>query len=282
MPGSNARALEKAKTLPADGLILDLEDAVAPDAKVAARDQVCAAVVEGGYGQREVAIRVNGLDTAWSRDDIATASGAAPHAILLPKVESAATVREFESLLAACGAPAETTMWFMIETPLGVLRAEEIAGASNRAACFVMGTNDLTKDIQAIHTATREPMLTSLSLCILAARAHGLAILDGVHNELQDEDGFRQACNQARALGMDGKTLIHPRQIAPCNEAFAPSDAELESAHKIVAAFAEAEAEGKGVVVVDGRLIENLHVDNAKRLIALKRAIETLETASAG
>ena len=282
MPGSNARALEKAKTLPADGLILDLEDAVAPDAKVAARDQVCAAVVEGGYGQREVAIRVNGLDTAWSRDDIAAASGAAPHAILLPKVESAATVREFESLLAAGGAPAETTMWFMIETPLGVLRAEEIAGASNRAACFVMGTNDLTKDIQAIHTATREPMLTSLSLCILAARAHGLAILDGVHNELQDEDGFRQACNQARALGMDGKTLIHPRQIAPCNEAFAPSDAELESAHKIVAAFAEAEAEGKGVVVVDGRLIENLHVDNAKRLIALKQAIETLETASAG
>ena len=280
MPGSNARALEKAKTLPADGLILDLEDAVAPDAKVAARDQVCAAVVEGGYGQREVAIRVNGLDTAWSRDDIAAASGAAPHAILLPKVESAATVREFESLLAAGGAPAETTMWFMIETPLGVLRAEEIAGASNRAACFVMGTNDLTKDIQAIHTATREPMLTSLSLCILAARAHGLAILDGVHNELQDEDGFRQACNQARALGMDGKTLIHPRQIAPCNEAFAPSDAELESAHKIVAAFAE--AEGKGVVVVDGRLIENLHVDNAKRLIALKQAIETLETASAG
>ena len=282
MPGSNARALEKAKTLPADGLILDLEDAVAPDAKVAARDQVCAAVVEGGYGQREVAIRVNGLDTAWSRDDIAAASGAAPHAILLPKVESAATVREFESLLAAGGAPAETTMWFMIETPLGVLRAEEIAGASNRAACFVMGTNDLTKDIQAIHTATREPMLTSLSLCILAARAHGLAILDGVHNELQDEDGFRQACNQARALGMDGKTLIHPRQIAPCNEAFAPSDAEFESAHKIVAAFAEAEAEGKGVVVVDGRLIENLHVDNAKRLIALKQAIETLETASAG
>ena len=282
MPGSNARALEKAKTLPADGLILDLEDAVAPDAKVAARDQVCAAVVEGGYGQREVAIRVNGLDTAWSRDDIAAASGAAPHAILLPKVESAATVREFESLLAAGGAPAETTMWFMIETPLGVLRAEEIAGASNRAACFVMGTNDLTKDIQAMHTATREPMLTSLSLCILAARAHGLAILDGVHNELQDEDGFRQACNQARALGMDGKTLIHPRQIAPCNEAFAPSDAELESAHKIVAAFAEAEAEGKGVVVVDGRLIENLHVDNAKRLIALKQAIETLETASAG
>ena len=282
MPGSNARALEKAKTLPADGLILDLEDAVAPDAKVAARDQVCAAVVEGGYGQREVAIRVNGLDTAWSRDDIAAASGAAPHAILLPKVESAATVREFESLLAAGGAPAETTMWFMIETPLGVLRAEEIAGASNRAACFVMGTNDLTKDIQAIHTATRESMLTSLSLCILAARAHGLAILDGVHNELQDEDGFRQACNQARALGMDGKTLIHPRQIAPCNEAFAPSDAELESAHKIVAAFAEAEAEGKGVVVVDGRLIENLHVDNAKRLIALKQAIETLETANAG
>ena len=281
MPGSNARALEKAKILPADGLILDLEDAVAPDAKAAAREQVCAAVAAGAYGRREVAIRVNGLDTEWGKDDIAAVAAAGPGAILLPKVESAAMVGEFEGLMEAARAPTATGMWFMIETPLGVLRAEAVAAASARARCLVMGTNDLAKDLQAAHTRAREPMLTALGLCILAARAHGLAILDGVHNDLQDEDGFRAACVQGRQLGMDGKTLIHPKQIAPCNEAFAPSTDEIESAHRIVEAFAAAEAEGKGVVVVDGRLVENLHVENARRLIAMKQAIDALDATSA-
>ena len=281
MPGSNARALEKARTLAADGLILDLEDAVAPDAKALARDQVCAAVAAGAYGRREVAIRVNGLDTAWAKDDIAAAAAAGPDAIVLPKVESAAMVGEFEALIEAGGAPATTRMWFMIETPLGVLRAAEIAAASRRATCFVMGTNDLAKELQAAHTYAREPMLTSLGLCILAARAHGLAIVDGVHNDLQDEDGFRAACIQGRELGVDGKTLIHPKQIAPCNEAFAPTADEIESAHRIVDAFSQAEAEGKGVVVVDGRLVENLHVENARRLITMKQAIEALEATGA-
>jgi len=281
MPGSNARALEKARTLAADGLILDLEDAVAPDAKALARDQVCAAVAARAYGRREVAIRVNGFGTAWAKDDIAAAAAAGPDAIVLPKVESAEMVGELEALIEAGGAPATTGMWFMIETPFGVLRAAEIAAASRRATCFVMGTNDLAKDLQAAHTHAREPMLTSLGLCILAARAHGLAIVDGVHNNLQDEDGFRAACIQGRELGMDGKTLIHPKQIAPCNETFAPTADEIESAHRIVDAFSQAEAEGKGVVVVDGRLVENLHVENARRLIAMKQAIEALEATGA-
>lgn len=274
MPGSNARALEKAKGLPADGLILDLEDAVAPDAKELARAQVAAAVRAGGYGHRELAIRVNGLDTPWGEADVRAAAAAGPDAILLPKVESAAQVARLEALMRMAGAPVTCAIWCMLETPLGILRAEEIAGASGRVAVLVMGTSDLAKDLHARHTALRLPMLTALSHCLLAARAHGKAILDGVHLDLADAEGFRAACLQGLELGFDGKTLIHPSQVEPCNEIFAPGAEEVTQARRIADAFAAAGAEGKGVVLVDGRLVENLHVENARRTLALAAAIE--------
>ncbi|MDJ0935752.1 MAG: CoA ester lyase, partial [Kiloniellales bacterium] len=248
MPGSNARALEKGRSLPADALILDLEDAVAPDAKDQARGQIAEAVTAGGYGRRELAIRVNGLDTPWGRDDVAAAAACGPDALLLPKVETATMVAELEALMVEAGAPDRTAIWCMMETPLGMLNAKEVAGASKRVACLVMGTSDLVKDLQAAHTPQRLPVLTSLSLCILAARAYGQAILDGVHLDLQDDAGFAASCVQGKELGFDGKTLIHPKTIAKANEVFAPSPAEVEQAHKIIAAHAEATAAGKGVV----------------------------------
>ncbi|MFN3233201.1 MAG: HpcH/HpaI aldolase/citrate lyase family protein [Alphaproteobacteria bacterium] len=281
MPGSNARAQEKAKSLPADAIILDLEDAVAPDAKEEARGQVCASVTGGGYGGRELIIRANGLDTPWGEDDIKAASAAAPDAILIPKVESAQMVHDALDRMDAAGAPETTALWCMMETPRAILRAEEIAGASPRISTLVMGTSDLVKDVHALHTPARLPMLTSLALCILAARAEGLAVLDGVYLDLKNEQGFRDACQQGLELGFDGKTLIHPSQVAPTNEVFAPDADEVTHAYKIIEAFAEAEKEGKGVVVVDGQLVENLHVENAKRLVALAEAIESLETANA-
>jgi citrate lyase subunit beta/citryl-CoA lyase len=277
MPGSNARALEKGRTLPADALILDLEDAVAPDAKVAARRQVCEAVGAGGYGRREIAIRVNGLATEWGGDDIAAAAKTKADAILLPKVESAAQVREAEAMMEAGGAPESMALWCMMETPLGALRAEEIAGASSRIAVLVMGTSDLAKDLHAAHTRERLPLLTGLSLCLLAARAHGRAIVDGVHLDLQDDEGFAHSCRQGRELGFDGKTLIHPKTIAEANRAFAPSADEIEFSRRVIEEHAKAETEGKGVVVVDGRLIENLHVESARRLVALADAIAEME-----
>lgn len=273
MPGSNARALEKAKELPADCLILDLEDAVAPDAKELARDQVCAAVKGGGYGGRELIIRVNGLDTPWGREDIVAAAAAAPDAILVPKVDSAAMVRNAESLVEGGGAPATTSLWAMMETPRGILHAEEIAAASERLTCFVMGTNDLAKELHAAHTPQRLPMLPALGICLLAARAFGKTIIDGVYNDLQDEEGFEAVCRQGLELGFDGKTLIHPRQVEPCNRIFSPSEEELAQAQKIIAAFEAAQAEGRGVVTVDGRMVENLHVENAKRMVAMAEAI---------
>lgn len=276
MPGSNTRALEKAKDLAADALILDLEDAVSPDAKAAARDNVAAAVMAGGYGGRELIIRVNGLDTPWGRDDIAAAAKAQPHGILLPKVENADTVREAERLMDAAGAGPDVALWCMMETPRGVLRAESIAGATPRLAGFVMGTSDLVKDLHAHHTRERLPVLASLALCLLAARAEGLAILDGVYLDLNDEDGFAAACRQGLELGFDGKTLIHPKQLAAANEVFAPSPAEIEHSRKIITAYDAARAEGKGVVLVDGKLVEELHVNNAKRLVALSDAIAKL------
>ncbi len=281
MPGSNARALEKGRSLPADALILDLEDAVAPDAKEQARGQIAEAVTAGGYGRRELAIRVNGLDTPWGRDDVAAAAACGPDAILLPKVETATMVAELEALMVEAGAPDRTAIWCMMETPLGMLNAKEVAGASKRVACLVMGTSDLVKDLQAAHTPQRLPVLTSLSLCILAARAYGQAILDGVHLDLQDDAGFAASCVQGKELGFDGKTLIHPKTIAKANEVFAPSPAEVEQAHKIIAAHAEATAAGKGVVVLDGKLIENLHVEAAQRTVALAGAIAELESAAA-
>lgn len=273
MPGSNARAQEKAKTLPADGLILDLKDATAPDAKASARDLVCQSAKDAGYGKKEIIIRINALDTPWGKDDLAAAAKAGPDAILLPKVERASQVTEIERLMAEHGAPAKTTLWCMMETPLGVLNAKEIAGASKRLACFVMGTSDLTKDLHAQHTEMRLPMVTSLGICLLAARAFGLAILDGVYLDLNDDAGFRRSCVQGLELGFDGKTLIHPKQVEPCNDVFAPSPTEVEQARKIIAAHAQAQSEGKGVVLVDGKLIENLHVENARRLVALAEAI---------
>jgi citrate lyase subunit beta / citryl-CoA lyase len=279
MPGANARALEKARSLPADGLILDLEDAVAPDAKEMARNQVCAAVKAGGYGNRELIVRVNGLETPWGKADIAAAAAAAPDAILLPKVEAASQVTEAKSLMRQHNAPEKTQIWCMLETPMGILHAERIAASSEGIGCFVMGTSDLTKDLHARHTAMRLPMLTSLSICLLAARAYGIDILDGVHLDLADSAGFEEACRQGVELGFDGKTLIHPNQIEPCNRIFAPSEAEVAQAQKIIAAFEAAQAEGKGVVLLDGKLIENLHVEAAKRLAALADAIAKLQAA---
>lgn len=273
MPGSNARAQEKAKTLAADALILDLEDAVAPDAKAEARDIVCANAASGGYGKREIIIRVNGLDTPWGKDDIIAAAKAGPDAILLPKVESAAQVHKLEKIMTEAVAPGKTKIWCMMETPLGILKAEEIAAASPRIDCFVMGTSDLVKDLQAQHTPMRLPVITSLGLCLLAGRAYGLTVLDGVYLDLADDDGFHASCVQGLELGFDGKTLIHPKQLASTNEVFAPSEAEVAHSRKIIEAFEAAEKEGKGVVLVDGKLVENLHVEIAKAKVAMADAI---------
>jgi citrate lyase subunit beta/citryl-CoA lyase len=280
MPGSNARALEKARSLAADGLILDLEDAVAPDAKAPARDQIAAAIQQGGYGGRELVVRINGLETPWGSDDLIMAATSGAHAVLVPKVEAAKTVHEVEQRLGAAGAPADLAIWCMMETPLGMLHAEAIAGASTRVGCLVMGTSDLAKDLHAAHTKERLPMLTSLGLCLLAARAFGLAILDGVHLDLADDAGFAYSCVQGKELGFDGKTLIHPKTIAKANEVFAPSTEDVAWSRRIIAAHAEAEKQGKGIVLVEGKLIENLHVEGAKRQVALAEAIERLQAAS--
>lgn len=276
MPGSNARALEKGRAISADGLILDLEDAVAPEAKENARGQIRAALKAGGYGRREIVVRVNGLATPWGRDDLAELGVGGADAILLPKVENADAVRQAEAILSAHGAPADLPIWCMIETPLGVLNAQAIAFASPRVGCLVMGTSDLAKDLNAAHTRERLPMLTSLGLCVLAARAAGIAILDGVHLDLNDAEGFEFSCRQGRDFGFDGKTLIHPKTVDAANAIFAPSESEIAWASKIIAAHAEAEKAGKGVVVVDGRLVENLHVEAAKRQVALADAIAAL------
>jgi citrate lyase subunit beta/citryl-CoA lyase len=279
MPGANARALEKAKTLPADSLILDLEDAVAPDAKALARKQVIEAVKAGGYGKRELVIRMNSLDTGWGHEDVLALANAGAHAILIAKVESAAQVQHVEALLNEYKSPDDLALMAMIETPMGVLNAAEIARATPRMICLVMGTSDLTKDLHAAHTKERLPMLTSLGLCLLAARANRIAIVDGVHLDLADDAGFDDACKQGRELGFDGKTLIHPKQVEGANRVFAPSAEEVAWSKKIIAAHAEAEAKGEGVVLVDGKLIENLHVENAHRLVALAERIAELEKA---
>ena len=281
MPGSNARALEKAKTLPADGLILDLEDAVAPDAKEKAREQVCQAVKEGGYGMRELIIRTNGLATPWGYQDIAAASRIGAHAILLPKVESADAIRHMESIMAANGAPDDMAIWAMMETPRSVLGAERIAAASPRMACFVMGTSDLAKELDCAHTRERLPMITSLGICMLAARAYNLAILDGVYLDLSDDEGFAYACEQGAELGFDGKTLIHPKTIETCNRVFTPKSEDVAWSRKIIDAHEAAAARGEGVVVVDGRLIENLHVESARRLVSMAEAIEQMQASAA-
>lgn len=273
MPGSNARALEKAKNIDADALILDLEDAVGPAQKELAREQVCAAVSSGEYGYREVAIRINGLETPWGRADLAAACAAGPDAILVPKIDGAGMIRQLDAAMRQLGAPDKTRLWAMLETPRGILHAEEIAAASARLEVLIMGTNDIAKELRCAHTADRQPMQVSLGLCLLAARAHGKVIIDGVYNDIKNAEGFAGECAQGVQLGFDGKTLIHPNQVGPCNEAFSPSDKQLEQAGKIIAAFEEAEAQGLGVVTVDGRMIENLHVEQAKRAVAMAAAI---------
>lgn len=273
MPGANERALEKAKSIPADALILDLEDAVAPDAKAAARERVAAAAASGAYGHREVTIRVNGPGTAWHADDLRAAAAAGPDAVVVPKVESAATVREVERALEAAGAPAHTAVWAMLETPRAMLDAREVAAAGERLSVLVMGTNDLAKELHAEHVPGRAPLLTGLSLALLAARESGKVILDGVFNDVKDLAGFEAECVQGRQLGFDGKTLIHPAQVGPCNEVFAPSEAQIERSRRIIEAFDEAAREGRGVVTVDGRMIENLHVEDARRILALAEAV---------
>ncbi|MBV9198452.1 MAG: CoA ester lyase [Alphaproteobacteria bacterium] len=277
MPGSNPRALQKARALPADGLIFDLEDAVAPEEKEHARAIVGAALAEGGYGHRELVLRVNAIDTPWGHADLAAAAAMPIDAVLLPKVENPDRVALTLSLLDAFGASDRLAVWCMLETPRGILFAREIAGAE-RLAALVVGTSDLSKDLRALPSGDRLPLLTSLGLAILAARANGLAILDGVHLDLSDDEGFAAACRQGRELGFDGKTLIHPKQIAAANAAFAPTKEEIERSRRIIAAHAKAIAAGKGVVVVDGRLVEELHVKDATRLLALDDEIRRLSS----
>ncbi|MFI8179429.1 CoA ester lyase [Actinacidiphila glaucinigra] len=273
MPGANERALEKAKTLPTDALILDLEDSVAPDAKPEARKRVAAAAASGEYGYREVAVRVNSPGTPWHEDDLRAAAEAGPDAVVVPKVDSAATVHAVERALEAAGAPDHTAIWAMVETPRAMLDARAVAAASERLRVLVMGTNDLAKELHAEHVPGRAPLLTGLSLALLGAREAGKVILDGVYNDVTDESGFEAECVQGRRFGFDGKTLIHPRQVEVCNRVFAPSPEEADKARRIIEAFEEAVAEGRGVVTVDGRMIENLHVDDARRVLALAEAV---------
>jgi citrate lyase subunit beta/citryl-CoA lyase len=273
MPGANERALEKAKTLPADCLILDLEDAVAPDAKAEARDRVCAAAASGEYGHREVTIRANGLDTRWHADDVRAIADAGPDAIVVPKVGSAEDVHAIADALERHGAPDRTTIWAMLETPAAILRADQIATAAERLTGLVLGTNDLVKELQAEFVPGRAPLVPHLARCVLAARFAGKVILDGVFNDLDDADGFTAECRQGRELGFDGKTLIHPKQLAPCNEVFAPSPEQVAQAREVIAAFEAAQAEGRGVVTVGGRMIENLHVEQARRTVSQADAI---------
>lgn len=274
MPAANERALEKAKTLAADAIIFDLEDAVAPDAKEGARAKAVAAVTSGEYGKRELTIRCNGLDTPWGADDIDAAASAKPSAVVVPKVDSVTYLDEIASRLDAGGAN-ETMIWAMIETPTAILDVREIA-AHERVAVLVMGTNDLAKELRSPLVSSRHPLVPHLATALLAAREAGKIILDGVYNDVRDPEGFVAECVQGAEMGFDGKTLIHPNQVAPCNETWAPSADEIDYAKRVIEAFTEAEADGRGVVTVDGRMIENLHVDNARRTLATAEAIAAL------
>jgi citrate lyase subunit beta / citryl-CoA lyase len=273
LPGSNPRALEKARVLPVDGLIFDLEDAVAPEAKEAARNSVAAALTAGGYAPRELILRINGIETAWGHADLAIAATLPIDAVLLSKVESAELVRLTIDILDRLGAPPLLSMWCMIETPLGVLATPEIAGASPRLGTLVLGTSDLTKDLNARETRDRLPLMTALGLVLLAARAHGRTVLDGVQLDLADAAGFAASCRQGRDLGFDGKTLIHPTQIETANTVFAPNKDEIAQARRLVDAYTEAVAAGKGAIRYEGRLVEALHIEAAKRTLALAQAI---------
>lgn len=280
MPGSNARALEKAKTLKADAFIFDLEDAVAPDAKGLAREQVCATVQGGGFGARELVIRANGLGTPYGQEDIAAAAKAGPDGVLVPKVSTPEDVLQAARALADAGAPEKTKLWIMLETPLAMLNLDAIlrtaSDKASRLAVAVMGTNDIAKDTRARLTPGRPSMLAYLSLCVAACRAYGVEILDGVYNDFSDEAGLRRECEQGRDFGMDGKTLIHPTQIGPCNEIFAPTADELAWAKKIIGVFDQPENAAKGALQVEGRMVERLHADMARRTVAVGEAIAAL------
>jgi citrate lyase subunit beta/citryl-CoA lyase len=282
MPGSNSRALEKARELPADALILDLEDAVAPEAKAQARDNIVAAL-KTGFGDREVMVRINGLDTRWWVDDLNAVIAAKPDAILVPKISEPNQLEDLAARFVDLHADHNVRVWAMMETPLAMLNAQRIAAAAldseTRLSGFVMGTNDLAKDTRARLVPGRAPMLPWIMTCIAAARAYGLSILDGVYNDLGNAEGFVDECKQARDLGFDGKTLIHPRQIEPCNEVFSPSADEVALARKMIAAFELPEHANKGVVQVDGKMVERLHAEMAKQTVAIANAIEKRKSA---
>jgi citrate lyase subunit beta/citryl-CoA lyase len=277
MPGSNARALEKARELPADALILDLEDAVAPEAKAQARQAIVNTLKRGGFGDREVLVRINGLDTRWWVDDLTAVAEAKPDAVLVPKISNSGQLQDLAARLVDMGTNPRVRVWAMMETPLAMLNVGDIAAAAldseTRLSGFVMGTNDLAKDTRARLVPGRAPMLPWLMSCVAAARAYGLDILDGVYNDLGDAEGFAAECRQASDLGFDGKTLIHPKQIEPCNEAFSPSAEEIATARKMIAAFELPENRDKGVVQVDGRMVERLHAEMAQRTVAIADAI---------
>ncbi|MEQ6902796.1 CoA ester lyase [Nocardioides sp. YIM 152588] len=275
MPSSNARALEKAKTLAADAIIFDLEDAVAPDAKPEARDSAAAAVTSGEYGERHLIIRVNGIGTEWHDEDIKAAAAAGPDVVLVPKVNSAEEVRQLVAALEAAGAPEKTTLWAMVETPIGMLNALAIAQASPRLTGFVMGTNDLVKELYAEHVPGRQPVITGLGLALLAARAAGIVIIDGVYNDVKNIDGFLAECEQGRQMGFDGKTLIHPGQVEGANTAFAPSEQAVADARGLIQAWED--GKGSGVVTYNGKMVESLHVESAQRTLQIDEAIRALQ-----
>jgi citrate lyase subunit beta / citryl-CoA lyase len=280
MPSSNAKAVEKAKTLAIDAVIFDLEDAVAPDAKPAAREAAAAAASSGEYGRRTLTIRVNGIGTEWHEADLRAAAEAGPDAVVVPKVNSAAEVAQLVATLERYGAPDHTRLWAMIETPIAILDVLSIARASERLTCFVMGTNDLVKELYAEHVPGRAPILPSLHTALLAARAAGISILDGVYNDVKDTEGFLAECDQGRQMGFDGKTLIHPGQVEGANAAFAPSEQAVEDARGLIQAFEDAQQDsvgGSGVVTYNGRMVENLHVESARRTLSIHDAIEALQ-----
>jgi citrate lyase subunit beta/citryl-CoA lyase len=277
VPGDNERALEKAKRLPADSIIIDLEDSVAPSNKEFARQQAVAVIREGGFGAREAVLRVNPIETPWGMADLHAAITAAPDAILIPMVSQSGDVTGTAMVVNAVAAAPHIRLWAMIETPMGIINAREIAACApdpdNRLSCFVLGTNDLLKESRARPSSDRFAVVPWLAMTLVAARAYGLEVIDGVYNDFKDDSGFRAECEHGRTLGMDGKTLIHPSQVIPCNEIFSPTEEEVNWAYKIIQAFEEPENARKGVITVEGKMVERLHLDMAKRLAAISESI---------
>ncbi|MCP5074054.1 MAG: CoA ester lyase [Rhodobacteraceae bacterium] len=277
IPGSNVRALEKAQVLPCDGIIFDLEDAVAMEKKAEAREHVARFLREGEYGKRSLMVRTNGFGTGWARDDLELICDCGPEAVLLPKVNSAQDVKKLETILDEHPKCQNTSIWAMMESPLSVLNAQEIAASSPRMKGMVLGSNDLTKDLFAKHTQDREALLPSMGICLLAARAYGLVCIDGVHNAFREQDGLRISCMQGRNMGFDGKSLIHPDQVYVANDIYRPSKGEIDLARRQTAAFEDAKAAGSGIAVLDGQIIENLHIVSAGNLLAKAAAIAETE-----